>query len=100
LSATPVAPAGLGKIIDVAVSGDATCAVDTDSAVWCWGQTKVLPVTASGQAPVRLELPRAVSVAVSKAAVCIVTDKGEVVCQRGRVPGRPKPRRSNFRLPE
>ncbi len=94
-----MAPAGLGKIIDVAVSGDATCAVDTDSAVWCWGQTNVLPATASGQAPVRLALPRAVNVAVSKAAVCVITDKGEVVCQRGRVPGRPKPRRSTFRLP-
>jgi Regulator of chromosome condensation (RCC1) repeat len=97
--ATPVAPAGLGKVIDVAVTLNATCAVDADAAVWCWGQTSVIPATASGQSPIRLALPRAVSVAVSKAAVCIVTDKGEVVCQRGRPPGRPKPRRSAFTLP-
>lgn len=99
-SATPVAPVGLGKVVDVAVTRDATCAVDADSAVWCWGQTNVLPATSSGQAPARLAFPKAANVAVSKAAVCIITDKGEVVCQRGRVPGHPKPRRSTFRLPE
>ncbi|MDI1445118.1 hypothetical protein [Polyangium sp. 6x1] len=54
----------------------------------------------TGQAPVRLDLPKATSVAMSHAAVCVITEKGEVVCKRDRAPGRPKARTSSFRLPE
>lgn len=100
VSATPVAPVGLGKVLDVAASRSATCAVDEGNSVWCWGQTSVIPASATGQTPVRLDLPKATSVAMSHAAVCIITQKGEVVCQRGSAPGRPKDRKSSFRLPE
>ncbi|WP_272458267.1 RCC1 domain-containing protein [Polyangium jinanense] len=100
VSATPVAPVGIGKVLDVAASTSATCALDEENAVWCWGQTSVIPASSSGQTPVRLDLPKATSVAMSHAAVCIITQKGEVVCQRDRAPGRPKDRKSSFRLPE
>lgn len=71
--------------LERAVSLSHTCALDEDGATWCWGTGPFLqdPLywrVTTERTPVRLSLPPATQLGVSKQNGCIVATDGRVLC--------------------
>lgn len=84
---TPVGLENRGRILQVAVGGDDSCAVLSDGSVYCWGANdtgqlgSLVEAGVDAATPSHIPLPHpAKQVAVGNTHVCALLDDGSVVC--------------------